>query len=239
MKNPKTRLREYLDRLIRRFLNTKSLHLELKRISGWQIPGKIEVFNLGSYFFELAKYSLWRTILVEMAMILSPKEQVSLIDWLKKAREHAPSLAPTRYNPSYSGVKREPIKPKEYRALIDRHINRLDAQRDVIHRIKSQRDKAIAHLDKAYFDNPKALDKDYPLGDDDIDRLMEVVSDILGKHHNWLFEADLRMEILSTRNVDVVLKYARAFQRARKDRTLIKKGFKPIDYMQDEYKIDK
>ncbi len=136
MKNPKTRLREYLDRLIRRFLNTKSLHLELKRISGWQIPGKIEVFNLGSYFFELAKYSLWRTILVEMAMILSPKEQVSLIDWLKKAREHAPSLAPTRYNPSYSGVKREPIKPKEYRALIDRHINRLDAQRDVIHRIK-------------------------------------------------------------------------------------------------------
>jgi len=239
MKNPKTRLREYLDRLIRRFLNTKSLHLELKRISGWQIPGKIEVFNLGSYFFELAKYSLWRTILVEMAMILSPKEQVSLIDWLKKAREHAPSLAPTRYNPSYSGVKREPIKPKEYRALIDRHINRLDAQRDVIHRIKSQRDKAIAHLDKAYFDNPKALDKDYPLRDDDIDRLMEVVSDILGKHHNWLFEADLRMEILSTRNVDVVLKYARAFQRARKDRTLIKKGFKPIDYMQDEYKIDK
>ncbi len=239
MKNPKTRLREYLDRLIRRFLNTKSLHLELKRISGWQIPGKIEVFNLGSYFFELAKYSLWRTILVEMAMILSPKEQVSLIDWLKKAREHAPSLAPTRYNPSYSGVKREPIKPKEYRALIDRHINRLDAQRDVIHRIKSQRDKAIAHLDKAYFDNPKALDKDYPLGDDDIDRLMEVVSDILGKHHSWLFEADLRMEILSTRNVDVVLKYARAFQRARKDRTLIKKGFKPIDYMQDEYKIDK
>lgn len=215
MKNPKTRLREYLDRLIRRFLNTKSLYLELKRISGWQIPGRIEAFNLGGYFFELAKYGLWRTILVEMAMILSPKEQVSLIDWLKKAREHAPSLAPTRYNPSYSSVKREPIKPKEYRALIDRHINRLDAQRDVIHRIKSQRDKAIAHLDKAYFDNPKALDKDYPLRDDDIDRLVEVVSDILGKHHSCLFEADLRMENLSTRNVDVVLKYARAFQRTR------------------------
>ena len=172
-------------------------------------------------------------------MFLSAKEQASLIDWLMKAREHAPSLGPTRYNPSHSSGEREPIKPKEYRAVIERHINRLEAQRDVIDRIKSRRDKAIAHLDKAYFDNPKALDEDYPLSDDDIDCLMDVVSDILRKHYSCLFDSDLRMEILSTRNVDLVLKYARAFQRARKDRTLIKNGFKPINYMRDEYEGDK
>lgn len=93
--------------------------------------------------------------------------------------------------------------------------------------------KRSPHLDKAYFYNAKALDEDYPLSNDDIDRLMDIMSEILRKHYSCLFEADLRMEILSTRNVDSVLKYARAFQRARKDRTLIKKGFKPIEYMRE------
>ena len=234
MKDAKTQLREYLDTLIHRFLNTKSLYQELKRIYGWKTPKRFEAYNLGTYFFELAEYSLLRIILVEMSMLLSKNEERSLIDWLKKAREHAASLGPTRYNPS-SGGERQPIKEKEYRALIDRHKNRLDAQQNVIDRIKARRDKAIAHLDSAYFNNLKALDKHYPLTYSDIDRLMDVVSDILRKHHSCLFKADLRMEILSTRNVDLVLNYARAFQRARKDRALIKKGFKPVAYMRDEY----
>lgn len=238
MNNPKTRLREYLNRLIHRFLNTKSLYLELKRIHGWQTPGRAEALHLGAYFFELATYSLSRTILVEMAMLLSPTEQRSLIDWLKKAKEHARSLVPTRYNPTFAGGGREPIKPKEYCALIDRHINRLDTEKAVIDRIKLRRDKTIVHLDRAYFDNPKPLDEVYPLRDD-IDRIMDIVSNILHKHHSCLFEADLRMEILSTRSVDKVLIYARAFQRVRKDRILIKMGFKPTDYMQDEYEVNK
>ena len=53
MNNPKTQLREYLDRLIRRFLNTKSLYLELKRISGWRTPIRDEAYNLGVYFSNL------------------------------------------------------------------------------------------------------------------------------------------------------------------------------------------
>src|SRR3990167_5351759 len=128
MKNPKTQLREYLDTLIHRFLNTKSLYQKLKRIYGWKTPKRFEAYNLGTYFFELAEYSLLRIVLVEMSMLLSKNEERSLIDWLKKAREHAASLGPTRYSPSYSGGERQPIKEKEYRALIDRHKNRLDAQ---------------------------------------------------------------------------------------------------------------
>lgn len=235
MKNPKTQLREYLDVLIHRFLNTKSLYQELKRIYGWKTPKRFQAYNLGAYFFELAEYSLLRIVLVEMSMLLSKNEERSLIDWLKKAREHAASLGPTCYNPSYSGGERRPIKEKEYRALIDRHTNRLDAQQKVIDRIKARRNKAIAHFDSAYFNNLNALDKRYPLTYSDIDRLMDLVGEILRKHHSCLFKADPRMEILSTRNVDLVLNYARAFQRARKDRALIKNGFKPVAYMQDEY----
>jgi AbiU2 len=238
MKNPKTQLHEYLGTLIHRFLNTKSLYQELKRIYGWKTPKRFEAYNLGTYFFELAEYSLLRIVLVEMSMLLSKNEERSLIDWLRKAREHAPSLRPTHYNPSYSASDRQPINEKEYRALIDSHKSRLDAQQHVIDRIKAHRDKAIAHFDSAYFNNPKALNK-YPLTYSDIDRLMDVVSEILRKHHSCLSKADLRMEILSTRNVDLVLNYARAFQRARKDRALIKKGFKPVAYLRDEYEGDK
>jgi hypothetical protein len=234
MNNPETALREYLNRLIHRFLNTKSLYLELKRIHEWQGPRRLEALQLGAYFFELATYSFSRTVLVEMAMLLSPTEQRSLIDWLTKAKEHVAALGPTRSSPSHFLSGREPIKAEEYCALIERHISCLDAQKDVIDRIKLRRDKTIVHLDIALFNSPKALDEVFPMRDA-IDHLMNVVSDILKKHYSCLFEADLRMEYLSTRNVDLVLQYARAFQRARKDRTLIRKGFKPIDYMRDEY----
>jgi hypothetical protein len=42
------------------------------------------------------------------------------------------------------------------------------------------------------------------------------------------------MDLLILTNVDNLLRYARAFLRARSDRALIKKGFKPIDYMRDD-----
>ena len=234
MQKPKTQLRTYLNTLFHRFLNTKSLYQELMRIHEWKTPKRYEAYNLGAYLFELAEYSLLRIVLVEMSALLSEKEERSLIDWLKKAREHAASLGPTRYNPGPFGSERQPIKEEEYRALIDEHKNRLAAEQNVIDRIKVRRDKVIAHLDHSYFNNPKGVDKRYPLTYDDINRLMDVVSEILRKHYSCLFNTDPRVEILSM-NTDKVLRYARAFQRVRKDRALIRKGFMPIDYMRDEY----
>jgi hypothetical protein len=169
-------------------------------------------------------------------MFLSEKGKRSLFDWLKKAKEHTASIKPTRYNASYSKGEREPIKTKEYHVIIDDQIAQLHARNNVIDRIKARRDKAIAHLDKKYFDDPKAVDRDYPLEDNDIDDLMEVVSSILRKHHSCLFKADVDMEIKSVHTVDTVLRYARAFMRARRDFNLINRVFRPVEYMQDDYK---
>ena len=72
--NPKEKLREYLDQLIHRFLNTKSLFQELNRIYSWYAPGRLETINLGTYFFQLSTYSMTRIYLVELAIILSEKE---------------------------------------------------------------------------------------------------------------------------------------------------------------------
>lgn len=236
MNNPKVELRQYLDKLIHRYLNIKSMNQQLRSILEWKTPTRIEALNLGSYFFQLVAYSLERTVLVELSMLLSQREERSLLDWLKKTREHTAAVKPTRYNPHYSGGDREPIKLREYRALIDDQIAQLDARKGTIERIKARRDKAIAHLGKAYFDDPKALYRDYPLSDNDIDDLMEVVSGILRKHHSCLFEADIRMEVSSVHTVDTVLQYTRAFMRVRKDFDLIEKGFMPKLYMGEDYK---
>lgn len=233
MTNPKTELRAYLEILFHRFLHTKSLYQELNRFYEWKKPQRFAAYSLGAYSFELAEYSLLRIVLVEMSALLSTNEKRSLVDWLKKAREHAASLDPTCYNPGYSRGDRLPVEVDEYRALIDEHQNHLDAEHDVIDRVKVRRDKAIAHFDSDYFKNPKDLDIDFPLTYADINHLMDVVSDILRKHYSCLFNADPRMEILSIDNIDKVLNYARAFQRVRKDRALIKKGFKPVAYLGD------
>lgn len=230
MINPKEKLREYLDQIIHRFLNTKSLFHELKRINSWSTPDRLETLNHGYYFFQLSTYSIARIYLVELAAILSEREERSLIDWLKKAHDHAKSICPTRYNPNYKG-EREPIKAEEYKSIIDQNLRELDSHENVISRIKAWRDKLIAHLDKTYFDNPSAIYKDYPINSTEIDQLIEAVSKILHEHHLYLFQADLRMEILSEMNVDSVLNYVRAFQRIRKDKKLIKSGFKPLEYL--------
>ena len=125
MINPKEKLREYLDQLIHRFLNIKSLFKELSRIYAWYVAGRFETINLSSYFFQLSTYSMTRIYLVELAMLLSEREDRSLLDWLKKAREHAKSIGPTQFNPNYSKGEREPIKPEEYKAIIDKHISQL------------------------------------------------------------------------------------------------------------------
>lgn len=235
MINPKERLREYLDQLIHRFLNTKSLFQELNRIYSWYVPGRVETINLSSYFFQLSTYSMTRIYLVELAIMLSEKENRSLLDWLKKAQEHAESIGPTRYNPNHATADREPIEAEEYKAIIDSHISKLEYHKNLIGRIKAWRDKSITHLDKTYFDDPSAIVRDYPIDNDEIVQLIEVVSKILKQHYSYLFQADLRMEILSEMNVGVILNYARAFQRVRKDNALIDRGFRPVEYMKEDY----
>jgi hypothetical protein len=234
MKNPKVQLRQYLKTLIHRFLNTRSVYQELKHIHGWRSPERFEAYNLGAHFFEITEYSLLRVVLIEVSMLLSENEERSIIDWLNKAREHARALGPTRYSPNSVGGERQPISEKQYRTLIDSHKERFDFQKQVIDRIKARRDKAIAHLDSTYFNIPQAIDDDYPLTYSDIDSLIDEMSEVLRKHYSCLFKADLRMEIVSTRNVNLVLNYARAFQWARKDRVLIKNGFNPITYLREE-----
>lgn len=238
MKNPHDELRNYFKKLIYRYLNIKSLDQQLNSIAVWNSNpphlDNIEAFNLGHYFFQHATYSIWRIFIVELSMFLSQTEQRSLRDWLKKACEHATSIKPTRYNASRA--TREPIPTEDYRAIIDDQIIQLHGQETVIDSIKAHRDKAIAHLDKKYFDETSSIGSDYPLHNHEIDNIMEIVDCILRKHYSCLLGASVNLEVQSVHNLDTLLKYSRAWMRARRDLSLIEKGFRPVDYERDDYK---
>lgn len=235
MIDPKKELRDYLERLVNRFLNITSLNDELKRIHDWgTTPEKTKTRNRGAYFFALAKYSISRTILVELTNFLSKGATRSLHDWLEKAKEQAKSLNPTRYNPS-KGVH-ESISTKEYRSIVDNHIKQLESKEYITKRIKAHRDKSIAHLDKEYFDEIRDADKDFPLNHSDIDDILQTISGILRKQYLCLFETDMRMEVSSLRNLDKVLRHVRAFMRMWEESPeLCRKGVRPADYLAEEY----
>lgn len=235
MNNPHDEIRTYLERLVHRYLNTESMNRLLNDIAQWNVPGRREALELGAHFFQCVTYGLWRIILVELAMLLSDREQRSLLDWLKKTREHAASVRPTRYNPAYPHGEREPLTPKEYCDIVDDQLGRIAAQQNVINRIKTQRDKAIAHLDKSYFDDPEAILNDYPLSDADVGGLMGLVKAILETHYGYLFGSDLEITVHSVRTVNTVLNYARAFIRVREDSALMEKSFMPAKYLSDAY----
>lgn len=230
MNNPKEKLRKYLDQLVHKFLNIKSLFSELNRIILWSSPEREEALNHGLHFFQLATYSMTRIYLVELAAMLSDREERSLIDWLQNACVHAKDLGPSRYNPSDTD-NREIIKPHEYRDIIEKNLIRLDSYNDLTERIKTWRDKSITHFDKTFFDNPSLIYKKYQINNCEINKLIECISEILHEHYSYIFHADSRMEIISSTNIDSILMYVQAFQMARKDKKLIKSGFIPANYL--------
>ena len=238
MKNPYAELREYFDKLFYRYLYITSLHQELKTIYGWNTSARIEALNeIGGDFFSLVVYNFQRTVLLELSMFLSRNEKRSLFDWLEKAKEHAASVKPTRYKTTDD--KYELIETETYRTIIDDQIAQLQAREDIIDRIKAHRDKGIAHLDRKFFDRDSTLlDEEYPLNDDDIDELIEIVGCILQKHYYCLFKTSTTTKVGTLRNVDRLLRYACAWAQARRDFDLIKgkKAFRPAEYERDEYK---
>lgn len=233
MRDPKEELRDYLGKLVYRYLNIKSIYRELQIIDRWMEMPNVQVVTTANYFLNLVIYSFWRIILVELAMLLSGREEKSLLDWLMKAKEHASKLQPMRYNPRAAGGEYKPIPPRQYLKVIDRQIAQVNRLKPIIERVKAHRDKAIAHLDAKYFNTPEKLSVDFPLGDQDISALLKLVECILETHYLYLFRASVTLEVASASTVESLFRYAEAFLRARTDKDLIAKGFRPADYFVD------
>ena len=69
MTDSNAELREYFDKLVHHFLNTKSMRQQFKSVLAWTSPTRIDALNRGHYFFQLAAYSLSRIVVIELSTL--------------------------------------------------------------------------------------------------------------------------------------------------------------------------
>lgn len=237
MEDPKKQMNEYLEKIIFRYLYIHSLNQQVRLIEEWESQGRKEALNIGSHFFGLVMYSFRRTIILELFKLASNREEKSILDWLNKAKENAGALDPSKHNRNSDDRRsRIPLEADEYINLIKNHLHKLKRHSSTIQSLKGRRDKLIAHIDRAIFNNPQKLIKKYPLSGLDINALMDTISEILCEHHILLLHADVRIEISASSDVDQILKYVRAFARVRKDKKVTHDyGIRVYKYLGDDY----
>lgn len=216
MSDPYNEIRNYLNLLIHRLLFIKGLHKQLNLLKEWETPNRVKALEIGSYFYRLVWFSFERTILIELCLVINDKEEKNIHDWLNKAYSHAKSLNLSKCDRDTG--KRTPLLLQNYFELINRHQTDLISIRSIIDNIKGRRDKSLAHSDAKYFNNPDEAIKNFPIEHEDIDQVIDLLTEILRSHYVCLFESDLDIQVHSASNVDRILMYSRAFDRVWHDK---------------------
>jgi len=231
MENPKEELREYLKKLIHRLLYLKGLNLQLKTLKEWETPERVIALEIGSYFFRLVQFSFYRTLLIELCLLLDSREQKCIVDWLVKARANAKVLEPSKYNPVTG--EREVIKPDAYCEIISEQQNLINGKKEIISNLKGRRDTSLVHSDAKYFNNPKDVYEDFPLPTEDLLSLIEIATEVLRMQHVYLLGSDLDIQIYATSNIDTILLHTRGFRRVWFDKRA--ESLYPYLYKLDDY----
>lgn len=218
MTNPKEELRVYLKRLINRLLYIKGLNKQIKLLKEWETPNRIVALEIGAYFFRLVGFSFNRTLLIELCMLFDDREEKCIIDWLVKAKEHSKALEPSIH--SIENGTREILTPEVYQKIVTEQQEIIVSKKEVIDRVKGQRDTVLAHSDAKYFNDPDDLYVKFPLSTEEIDDLIATATatETLRMQHVYLFESDLDIQVHTTSNIDTILWHTRGFNRVRHDK---------------------
>jgi|WetSurMetagenome_2_1015567.scaffolds.fasta_scaffold123749_1 hypothetical protein len=232
MTNPKNEIREYLQKLIHRLLYVKGLSKQLKLLKEWETQERIIALELGSYFFKLVQFSFYRTLLIELCLLLDDREEKCIVDFLVKANEHAQVIEPKRFN--IEKWKRETLNTKEYQEIVSKQQKLVESKKETINNIKGRRDTSLAHSDAKFFNNPDDTYIKYPLSDENIEGLIELATEILRMQHVYLFDSDLDIQVYATSNIDTILWHIRGFNRLWHDPRA--RDLHPGLYKQDDYK---
>lgn len=215
MKDPKSEIRDYLEKLIHRLLYVKGLYKQVKLLKEWETPKRIVALEIGSYFFRLVGFSFNRTLLIELCLLLDDREEKCIVDFLNKANEHAKAIEPKVFNITSS--KREEINPAEYQNIISVQQELINSKKAIIDNIKSRRDTTLTHSDAKFFNNPEDTYIKYPLSDENIESVIELSTEILRMQHVYLLDSDLDIQVYATSNIDTILWHTRGFYRVFHD----------------------
>ncbi len=222
MNNPQKYLTNYFWKLFERYLKIKLYKRQLEILDEWRAPHRVNTLNKGKTFFDLVEPSFKRTMLVELCLFVSEKEQVNILDWLNKARIHSKSLSPTRSDRNDKrGYSRLSVNDNEYKKIIEKQINSISNHKNVIKNLTAHRDKIFSHYDASYFSNPKSILKKYAIDIFELNNLMKTIEEILSTQHSFLFASSIAsFDVSSYSNVDMILAYTRAFMRIRKNKKI-------------------
>ena len=106
----------------------------------------------------------------------------------------------------------------------------LQSQRDhiegfqpTLERLKKQRHKAYAHLDKKQVLDQEAFAQEFPLNQDDIRQAIDLAHDVLQEHHGARYDLHLEMRIaaaVSVRHLLELIREGRKFRKEKRKRRL-------------------
>jgi hypothetical protein len=231
MINPKEEIRTYLGRLVNSFLYVKTLNRQLSVLKQWESESRFQTIRSGSHHFALVSYSFQRTLLIELYKLVSDREQKSIVDFLRKAKQHAASVQPREYDPTLS--KDRDVDPSDFSRVVRSQMDTLTNKKDLIHRLEDRRDK-FTHADASVFNDPVSIFTKYPIDSSEIDELIDIVADILRVHYAYLFSTDLYLqEVITATGTNTVLRHLRAFNRIWDDDRLA--NLRRDLYLSDNY----
>jgi AbiU2 len=171
--NPKDKLEEYLDKILRTVWDLNSNLFVIKFLRDLNNQKKRDAYNVVSNFFSFVNYSaLTNLVLTIDRLFEKPKQssrsckhcnnivseisygERSLIWYLTQLRTHSTSFP----------------EPKRLSKEIDKQIKSIQNESEVIKKIGLYRDKWFAHRDKKYFDNPQKIWDENPLLFEDLEK---------------------------------------------------------------------
>jgi hypothetical protein len=203
----------------------------LRLLKEWENPNRIKALEIGSYFFRLVGFSFYRTLLIELCLLLDDREEKCIVDFLTKAMEHAKAIEPKRHNPKTG--KREIVGFEAYQKIIEEQQELINSKNDLINNVKGRRDTYLTHSDAKFFNNPDDTYVKYPLSDENINEMIALATDILRTQHLYLMDSDIDIQVHATSNIDTVLLHTRAFNRVWFDKRAAE--LQPRLYKLDDY----
>lgn len=147
-----------------------------------------------------------RTSTVVLAHRLFDKNSVGLRKLIAQAENHLDEI-------DWQGVPPSRAKLQDQR-------DRIDGLVDVLERLRVQRNKAYAHLDKEHLLSREAFAGDHPLKSDDLRRVIDLAQEIIHEHYLWRNDSDLMMGIVGAVNVDHLLDLIRIGRKYREQELL-------------------
>jgi len=150
-----------------------------------------------------------RTSTVVLAHRLFDKDSVGLRKLIAQAENHLSEIEWQGTTPSEADLQSQRDR-----------ITELD---DVLERLRVQRNKAYAHLDKKHVLDREAFAGDYPLDSGDLRQAIDLAQEIIHEHYLWRNNSHLSMGIVGAVNVDhlfELIRIGRKFHRQDFDERL-------------------